>query len=162
MSRVFGEDIEKIFIDRIKDAVNGLNAITTIIDSERGGKKLAPAMKIRSENIASGDSVLEFPCVNVYIEGSQVGSDGGITNDIEMMNDVYTVTVLISIKEEIQSKNNTILNRYEEAIKRCLHGYRTEQTTWILNSSSQKGIGTDADYRKTCDRLKAQFEVRIN
>ena len=108
MSRVFAEDIEKIFIDRIKDTANGLNAITTIIDSERGGKKLAPAMKIRSENIASGDSVLEFPCVNVYIEGSQVGSDGGISNDIEMMNDVYTVTVLISIKEEIQSKNKTI------------------------------------------------------
>jgi hypothetical protein len=133
MSRYFSRDIKKAVIDRLNDATYGVNTILTAMDTER-----TESLSSKSLFLRISDSYFEQqnPEMFVHVVNSEI-ADGNLNESILNCNENYTINIFAQIKE-MSDDLDLILDNYEEAIKRCLHGANLSGINYIYNKNSQK------------------------
>ncbi len=161
MNRLYGRDIESAIITQLKDAASGINAILQLIDTERA-ETLCSKAAIKDKNIQAADFNNESPSIEVFVQNQTPDISGSSISLLpEQITTTYTATVIIGIKETNRIKMNKMLNNYEEAITRTLHGAKISGFTWIVLNKITKGTAQSVD-NNIWDILEAEFSIRIN
>lgn len=152
MSRYFGKDVRTALKTKLDTE---FNTKIDLIRTERSDITIPYVQNITIDKLKN-----QYPEITIDITESEVYNEEELTNDINLVPEIYTIEIIAIIKTQLDSIDN-YADYYIEAMQRILHGYNTSNITWCLIIKTIRDDISDKQ-NQTYKACGIQAQVRIN